>query len=133
MNRTTLVILAMTGVVTAGFIAWSKMSGRSQHTLSVSVPALTGVAKAGEALFNANCAVCHGTNAAGSDKGPPLVHKIYEPGHHGDASFLSAARVGVRAHHWNFGNMPAQPHVKEHEVARIVDYVRTLQRANGIN
>ena len=133
MNRNTLIILAVTGVATAGVITWSKMSGHDQQALSVSVPALTGVAKAGEALFNANCAACHGTNAAGSDKGPPLVHKIYEPGHHGDASFLSAARVGVRAHHWNFGNMPAQPQVRDREVERIVAYVRTLQRANGIN
>ena len=133
MNRTTLAILAVFGIATAGFIAWSKMSDRGRNTVSVSVPQLTGAAKTGETLFNANCVACHGANAAGSDKGPPLVHKIYEPSHHGDASFLSAVRIGVRSHHWTFGDMPAQPQVRDGEVERIVTYVRTLQRSNGIN
>ena len=95
---------------------------------------MKGVAKAGEVLVQGQLRrACHGVNAAGSDKGPPLVHKIYEPSHHGDAAFMSAVRVGVRPHHWNFGAMPPQPHVKDQDVERIVAYVRTLQRANGIN
>lgn len=83
-------------------------------------------------LFERNCAECHGENAAGSENGPPLVHKIYEPGHHGDAAFYLAARNGVRAHHWNFGNMPPRPDVTEPQIAAIVAYVRELQQANGI-
>ena len=62
--------------------------------------------QAGETTFNANCAACHGKQAAGTDHGPPLVHKIYEPHHHGDQAFQRAAANGVRAHHWEFGNMP---------------------------
>ena len=132
MNKTSLSIALIVALI-AGVAVWSQFSGRVQESVAVTVPALTGVAKAGEALFEANCAACHGTNAAGSDKGPPLVHKIYEPSHHGDAAFMSAVRVGVRPHHWNFGAMPPQPQVKDHDVQRIVTYVRTLQRANGIN
>jgi len=51
-------------------------------------------AQDGATLFAKNCAGCHGQGAAGSDKGPPLVHKIYEPSHHGDGSFYRAVRQG---------------------------------------
>lgn len=98
----------------------------------VEVPALKGAAAAGEAVFAASCAVCHGRDAAGSEQGPPLVHRIYEPGHHGDAAFALAVARGVRQHHWSFGDMPPQPGVSPREVEQIVAYVRALQRANGI-
>lgn len=102
--------------------------------VGVKVPELTGVAVAGERLFNANCAACHGSNAAGRDGiAPPLVHKIYEPNHHGDQSFILAAQRGVRAHHWPFGNMPPVTGASKGDVQKIVAYVRTLQRANGIH
>ncbi|KPB00642.1 c-type cytochrome [Ahrensia marina] len=100
---------------------------------NVIVPELSAVAETGKIAFEANCASCHGVNAAGQDGvAPPLVHKIYEPNHHGDASFLLAVKNGVRAHHWRFGNMPQIKGVEDEEVAQIVVYVRELQRANGI-
>ncbi len=86
----------------------------------------------GVALFDKNCARCHGRAAAGGPGGPPLVHRIYEPGHHADAAFHLAVRQGVRAHHWNFGDMPAIPGVSEAEVDQIIAYVRALQVAAGI-
>lgn len=101
--------------------------------MNVKVPQLTGGALKGEALFNDNCASCHGRNAAGRDgSGPPLVHKIYEPNHHADGSFYLAVMRGVRAHHWPFGDMPPVEGVGQEQVASIVTYVRTLQRENGI-
>ena len=100
---------------------------------SVQVPDLSPVAREGEALFNRSCASCHGRNAAGQDGiAPPLIHKIYEPNHHGDMSFHLAARSGVRAHHWPFGNMPPVEGITDAELDKIVLYVRELQRANGI-
>ncbi len=99
----------------------------------VKVPVLSAAAEVGKVAFDANCASCHGANAAGQDGvAPPLVHKIYEPNHHGDASFLLAARNGVRAHHWRFGDMPQIKDVSDQEVDNIIAYVRELQRANGI-
>lgn len=86
----------------------------------------------GEAKFNANCAACHGPQAAGTDHGPPLVHKIYEPNHHGDSAFQRAAANGVKAHHWEFGNMPKIEGVTPDDVDQIVKYVRWLQRQAGI-
>ena len=103
--------------------------------VEVALPeALSENAQIGKVAFEAKCAVCHGTNAAGQDGvAPPLVHKIYEPSHHGDGSFLVAVRNGVRAHHWRFGNMPPVDGLTEGDVKMIVAYVRELQRANGIN
>ena len=86
----------------------------------------------GEAKFNLNCARCHGEQAAGTSVGPPLVHRIYEPNHHGDAAFQRAAANGVRAHHWKFGDMPKIEGVTSDDVTQIIAYVRWLQRQAGI-
>jgi len=86
----------------------------------------------GEAKFAANCSVCHGQAGVGTSQGPPLVHKIYEPNHHGDAAFQRAAANGVKAHHWEFGNMPRIETVTSEDIDQIVRYVRWLQRQAGI-
>ncbi len=99
---------------------------------AVTVPALSAAGQAGERAFNANCVLCHGVNAAGTNQGPPLVHRIYEPGHHQDFAFRNAVRNGVPAHHWQFGDMPALPNVSADDLERIICYVRELQQANGI-
>ena len=103
--------------------------------VSVVVPeTLSDQAQIGQRAFEAKCASCHGENAAGQDGvAPPLVHKIYEPSHHGDMAFVLAAQNGVRAHHWRFGNMPPVEGLTRGDVMNIVAYVRELQRANGIN
>lgn len=94
---------------------------------------LTDAETIGANVFASFCAECHGDNAAGRNgSGPPLVHKIYEPSHHGDFAFLNAAQNGVRSHHWPFGDMPPVEGVNRAEVAAVVAYVRALQRANGI-
>jgi mono/diheme cytochrome c family protein len=88
--------------------------------------------QAGEAKFNAHCSACHGPQATGTKQGPPLVHKIYEPNHHGDAAFLRATEFGVKAHHWEFGNMPKIEGVSSADVEQIIRYIRWLQRQAGI-
>ncbi|MBO6898793.1 MAG: cytochrome c [Shimia sp.] len=91
------------------------------------------LAQLGKRAFEATCAACHGENAAGQDGvAPPLVHKIYEPGHHSDMAFFMAVDNGVRAHHWSFGNMPPVAGLTKGDVKAIVAYVRELQRENGI-
>ncbi|MDE0005562.1 MAG: c-type cytochrome [Rhodospirillaceae bacterium] len=107
---------------------------KSNDTVQVSVirPALSDAALAGEVLFNANCSLCHGANAAGTHQGPPLIHKIYEPGHHSDFSFRNAVRRGVRQHHWQFGDMAPVAGISSEEVDQIICYIREMQRANGI-
>ncbi|MGQ3489019.1 c-type cytochrome [Roseovarius pacificus] len=95
---------------------------------------LSPQAQIGERAFEAKCSTCHGTNAAGlAGKGPPLVHRIYEPNHHSDMAFVLAAKNGVRSHHWTFGNMPPVDGLTDGEVKAIATYVRELQKENGIH
>ena len=84
--------------------------------------------QAGEERFNMFCSRCHGKHARGTRKGPPLVHKIYEPSHHGDSAFLRATAQGVRSHHWDFGDMPKIADVSSDDVKVIIQYIRWLQR-----
>jgi len=86
----------------------------------------------GKKRFEQNCASCHGQQAVGSDKGPTLIHKYYEPNHHGDAAFFRAVASGVKQHHWRFGNMPAVSGVTPRDVQQIINYVRWLQQQKGI-
>ena len=120
-------------LVVAGAVAWQLgwLGGRSAM-VSVRVPELSAVATIGQKAFDANCAGCHGARGSGTDQGPPLIHDIYNPGHHADSAFYSAAKRGVGQHHWRFGNMPAQPRVSDSQMTAIIRYVRELQRANGI-
>lgn len=119
-------------VVVGAAVAWYAYQSGSDAAVDVVVPELSHSATVGQQAFEESCLACHGKNAAGSDQGPPLVHKLYHPGHHGDMAFRAAARNGVRAHHWRFGNMPAQRQVPDDKLTNIIRYVRELQKANGI-
>lgn len=103
--------------------------------VEMSIPeTLSADALDGKVAFEAKCAACHGANAVGqTDVAPPLVHKIYEPSHHADEAFQRAVSLGVRQHHWPFGNMPPVEGLTRGDVTMIIAYVRELQRANGIN
>ncbi len=125
-----LVLAAAVGI--GGYLYFGGDDGAA--ITSVTVPgSLSARAQTGQKIYEANCASCHGRNAAGQDGvAPPLVHIIYEPDHHGDESFQRAVARGVRAHHWRFGDMPPVDGLTRRDVAAVVTYVRELQRANGI-
>ena len=125
--RTLLASLAAAGLA----LAACNDGGDSRPALA-QLPPTPAEHSRGERLYDANCATCHGPKGSGTQLGPPLVHIIYEPGHHGDASFHMAVQRGVVAHHWRFGNMPPQPQVAADDVQPIIDYVRWLQRQAGI-
>lgn len=125
-------VLAGFVVVLVGGWVWTMQFGSPDHVVDVTIPTLSVQADRGRRTFEANCASCHGPDAGGTNQGPPLVHKIYEPNHHADAAFRLAVQRGVRQHHWSFGNMPPQPQVDRAEVATIIAFVREIQRANGI-
>lgn len=139
MNRS--IIVKSTIVVTiVGLLVWVFFGKQVDTTavnnaaiVSVIVPDLPSELQLGKDLFDTKCADCHGANAAGKNgKGPPLVHIIYEPNHHPDESFALAAKNGTQAHHWPFGNMPPVANISNSELVEIINYVRHLQRANGI-
>ena len=132
-------------IVGLAFIAWRKTDQGRQNNSNAGVgnttlaevllpSTLSQSSQIGKRAFETKCMACHGINAAGQvGVAPPLVHKIYEPSHHGDESFQRAASLGVRAHHWSFGDMPAVEGLTRGDVTMIVAYIRALQRTNGIN
>jgi len=136
MNR--MMTIAAVAAMALAIAAWwltreTGPAGDGGPMAEVSVPELTREARNGKTIFDANCERCHGENASGREGlGPPLVHKIYEPGHHADFAFLRAVMQGVRAHHWSFGDMAPVEGVTDRQVGQIIAYVRELQRANGI-
>ncbi len=122
------VVAVVIGVGLAFFFPKQKV-----NSTTLKLPAsFSELAIEGKRYFEANCMVCHGKNGKGTENGPPLIHKIYEPNHHSDRSFYLAVSQGVRSHHWKFGNMPPLNNVTEDEVTAIISYVREIQRANGI-
>ena len=135
-KRVILPVLAATAVTLAVFALWLRAQAPALVAIvDVTVPAeFNDDQAAGAALFAQNCATCHGENGAGVEHtGPPLVHIIYEPSHHPDGAFYAAVQLGVRAHHWDYGDMPRQPDLSEGQIARIIAYIRALQRENGIH
>ena len=136
-TRKQILLVLVIGLGALGAVAlysYNLKSADSSQAVTVDVVSatLSEEAKHGEVLFNANCAACHGENAAGTDLGPPLIHDIYNPGHHSDEAFYLAASIGTRQHHWQFGDMPPQPQVSREDVSMIIRFIREVQAANGI-
>ena len=132
MKVANILISAAVGFGALGLIWWQNSANSASQPVEVKMPTLDAVALEGQALFAKNCATCHGANGGGTGQGPPLIHIIYEPNHHGDASFYAAVASGVRQHHWPFGNMPRVNGVTQEQVGKIIAFIRTVQRANGI-
>ncbi|MCB9942336.1 MAG: cytochrome c [Geminicoccaceae bacterium] len=131
-----MIATSVVAVLGAGLFYWNRSQGvdgrHGSAAIEPVIPELTSPARAGEVVFDERCASCHGQDAVGTDQGPPLIHKYYEPGHHGDQAFVMAATRGVRAHHWNFGDMPPVAGITADEIASVIAYVREVQAANGI-
>ncbi|MBT8213723.1 MAG: cytochrome c [Acidimicrobiia bacterium] len=93
--------------------------------------ASAGDPDAGKQLYDANCASCHGDDLRGTDKGTSHLSVVYEPSHHGDAAFSLAVKLGVRQHHWDFGDMPPVEGLSDADLAAITAYVRSVQEREG--
>ena len=124
-------LLAALGLV--ALIACGETGATPDAPQAVAAPAeFSDTARQGEALFDANCAQCHGPAAVGTDQGPTFIDRVYHPGHHADAAFRLAVLRGVPQHHWQFGNMLPVPGLPDADVDKIICYVRELQLANNI-
>lgn len=121
-------ILTTVVVILIGAACSDSGDADSASGIPVQDPALVAT---GDALYQANCASCHGTDLRGTDQGPSHLSVVYEPGHHGDAAFLLAARNGTQQHHWRFGNMEPVPGLSDEDIAAIVAFVRENQRTQG--
>jgi len=100
--------------------------------VDIKVPELSDAARHGRTVLNGTCAACHGKDASGTDKGPPLIHPVYRPSHHADGAIHLAIANGVRQHHWNYGAMPPQPDIDKADIPAIIAFIREVQRANRI-
>lgn len=116
------------GVLLVVALAVSACGGAASDVPETADPALV---IEGSELYQASCAECHGADLRGTDRGPSHLSEVYEPNHHGDAAFLLAVQRGVRAHHWNFGNMAPISGLTADDVAAIVAYVRAEQQNQG--
>ena len=128
-------------IALAGALGAAACEEKSQQAVGMTPEAMVALSAdaslpdsllAGRAVFETYCLECHGEAATGTEKGPPLVHRVYHPGHHADPAFYLAPLQGVRAHHWGFGDMPPVEGITRDEVGTIVAYVRWLQRKAGI-
>ncbi|MGE0472867.1 MAG: cytochrome c [Nitrospirales bacterium] len=124
-------VILLFGCSESGTGAQERLTGSSTPVVEATMKVPDDLQKGNE-KFHAFCAPCHGPQGVGTDHGPPLVHKIYEPSHHADMAFQRAAAQGVRAHHWKFGNMPKIDGVTSEDVTEIIGYVRWLQKQAGI-
>ena len=116
-------------VVAIVFFGGSTESGPDAGTgIDVQDPDLVA---AGDTLYQASCAECHGSDLSGTDIGPSHLSVVYEPNHHGDIAFVLAARNGVQQHHWPFGDMLPVPNLSDEDLEAIVAYVRENQRISG--
>jgi mono/diheme cytochrome c family protein len=118
---------AWTVAALAGFISACGGDGGGSSEGTDAAPDLAR----GEKVYAAACAMCHGADLRGTSRGPSQLSKVYEPSHHPDAAYRSAVRNGVRAHHWNFGNMPAVPGVTGADLESVIAYIRSEQVKQG--
>jgi len=123
-------IFPLVGILVA-VAAWG-VSAQSLDPDAIRQPAATPEINRGKMSYQAFCQECHGVNTAGTDKGPPFLHRVYHPGHHGDQAFYMAAQNGAKAHHWKFGDMPPVDGVTPAQVKSIIAYVRAVQHENGL-
>lgn len=86
---------------------------------------------AGEPVYQAYCAVCHGIDLRGTPVGPSHLSIVYEPNHHSDAAFALAIVDGSPQHHWPFGDMQPVPGLTDGEIEAVIAYIREQQRING--
>ena len=94
-------------MITAGCAAPAPDAETTEFAQTVREATIPASLAAGEAAFVANCMTCHGERGL-------------------------AAQRGVRAHHWDFGDMPPIPEVDTEELRAIVPYIRFLQEQVGI-
>jgi mono/diheme cytochrome c family protein len=134
MRRRRFKSLATTLVAAAGLAAASGAGLAQSDAIypDPKEPEMTPGLQLGAMNYGVYCASCHGKTGGGSDKGPTFIHKVYHPGHHGDGAFFVASKRGARAHHWKFGEMKPVAGVTDAQIELIVEYIRAVQRANGL-
>lgn len=121
--------MTLATAVTAAVAVFAASCGSAPAESEPAAPAAG--AEPGAAVYQSNCASCHGADLRGTDKGPSHLSIVYEPNHHGDDSFRSAILNGAQQHHWNFGDMAAIPGLDDDEIDDVIAYIRSEQERQG--
>ncbi len=134
MRRRRFKLLATALVMAAGLAAASGagLAQSGSKYPNPKPPEMTPRLQLGVMNYAVYSAACHGKTAGGSDSGPTFIDRVYHPNHHGDGAFFAAPKRGATAHHWKFGDMPPVEGVKDAQLELIVEYIRAVQRANGL-
>lgn len=103
----------------------------SGSTSDVPATASGDLLATGAQVYATSCALCHGANLRGTERGPSQLSEVYRPGHHPDASYRSAIERGAVAHHWDFGDMPPVPGLSPADVDAVIAYIRAEQVRQG--
>jgi cytochrome c553 len=129
---TVFIAVILLGSIGTVMIAAPAKSGQSAIYQNPKEPKVTQMLNLGKLNYDTCCASCHGKTGGGSNKGPTFISRIYHPGHHRDKSFYIAAKCGVRAHHWPFGDMKPVKGISDDQITSIIEYVRAIQKVNGL-
>lgn len=129
--------------------SWRVQPDRIRRPLAVVLPAVVALVAAcgsdepqsgtsapadpvrGAEVYASSCASCHGADLRGTDKGPSHLSIVYEPNHHGDASFRNAIANGSPQHHWEFGDMESVEGLSPDDVEAVIAFVRAEQGRLG--
>jgi len=90
-----------------------------------------GAVNSGRIAFASECAQCHGRLARGTRHGPDLIAPAYGPAIASDDRIRRAVRNGVATADGRLA-MAAVPGVSERDLARMIAFLREMQRVNGI-
>lgn len=126
-------VMLLTSIIGNAAGMYHGPAGPSPITNLIKSPKVPFSYALGMKTFQNKCSACHGKWGEGvADKGPPLVHRFYEPSHHGDEAFYRAVKNGTKQHHWKFGDMPPVPDISRKQTSNIVRFIRWWQQQHGI-
>ncbi|MDX1739547.1 MAG: c-type cytochrome, partial [Alphaproteobacteria bacterium] len=82
--------ILVSAIILAGLGSMIYRASGSVDSVEITEIQFTSAAQNGKVAYDNTCAACHGESAKGTDSGPPFLHKVYHPGHHGNESFIRA-------------------------------------------
>ncbi len=88
-------------------------------------------ANEGAPAYDHFCSHCHGSEGQGGDRGPPLVHPLYDIGGRTDLMYFTAIRRGAAEKHWEFGPMPPVRNITPRQASAVVGFIAELQAFNA--
>ncbi len=101
--------------------------------IEVTIPTLEGMAEEGQLAFVEVCARCHGRTGGGLEGyGPPLISDFYGPSERSDMQIILAIQLGHVEDNWTYGPMPPAEGLSFSDQGLVVEFLRQVQIANGV-